>query len=469
MTSERQFDALLRSWLEESAPSGQPQGLLEAVVTATGHTRPRPAWLVRLLGEPMPETDRPGMNRFAPFGLVATAIVVMLLIGIALFVRLSPDVGPSPIPGPTHSATPDPNHTPDSTEQGAATWTATGNMIEARMDFTATRLPDGKVLVVGGDRGLNAVPRAMVTAELYDPASGTWTATGSLLTGRYRHSATLLPNGTVLVAGGNVGSSAELGNGCCLASAELYDPSTGTWTATGSMVDARVAHTATLLLDGTVLVAGGDSAHLDGTSPGAELYDPISRSWTATGAMIDSGSARFAHTATLLPNGKVLVVGGTSANAAPELYDPSSGSWSSLQCVVGIQFALGRCNDPVVWGAAVLLPNGKVLAIGAAGAMLYDPVTGSWTATAAMKAGELAQAAVLLLNGEVLVAGGSAELFDPRTGSWTVTVRPVGVRSWPTATLLVDGRVLVAGGFVGSFDLISLASAELFDPGRQPN
>jgi dipeptidyl aminopeptidase/acylaminoacyl peptidase len=106
MTSERQFDALLRSWLEESAPSGQPQGLLESVLTATGHTRPRSAWLVRLRGEPMPETGRPGMNRFALFGLAATAVVVAILIGVGLFLRLSPNVGPSPVPGPTHNETP---------------------------------------------------------------------------------------------------------------------------------------------------------------------------------------------------------------------------------------------------------------------------------------------------------------------------------------------------------------------------
>lgn len=108
MTSEREFDALLRSWFEESAPSGQPQGLLESVVTATAHTRPRPAWLVRLRGEPMPEIDHPGLNRFAPLALVATALVVALLIGIGLLVR-SPNVGPSPVPGPTHQATPEPS------------------------------------------------------------------------------------------------------------------------------------------------------------------------------------------------------------------------------------------------------------------------------------------------------------------------------------------------------------------------
>lgn len=106
MTTEREFEALLRSWFEESAPSAQPDRLLESVVTATAHTRPRPAWLVRLGGEPMPEPGRFGLNRFAPLGLAATALVVIVLIGVGLFLRLSPSIGPSPMPGPTHNETP---------------------------------------------------------------------------------------------------------------------------------------------------------------------------------------------------------------------------------------------------------------------------------------------------------------------------------------------------------------------------
>jgi hypothetical protein len=108
MTSERQFDALLRSWLEESAPSGQPQGLLESVLTATAHTRPSPAWLAGLRGKPMPKTGRTGLTRFAALALATTALVVALLIGIGLLVR-SPNVGPSPVPGPTHRSTPQPS------------------------------------------------------------------------------------------------------------------------------------------------------------------------------------------------------------------------------------------------------------------------------------------------------------------------------------------------------------------------
>jgi hypothetical protein len=111
MTSEREFNALLRAWFEESAPSGEPQGLLESVLTATAHTRPRPAWLVGLRGRPMPETGRPGLNRFAALALATTALVVAILIGVGMLVR-APNVGPSPVPGPTHSATPQPSTPP---------------------------------------------------------------------------------------------------------------------------------------------------------------------------------------------------------------------------------------------------------------------------------------------------------------------------------------------------------------------
>ncbi len=133
-----------------------------------------------------------------------------------------------------------------------------------------------------------------------DPASGTWTLTGSLNTARYLHTATLLPNGMVLVAGG-LDSNLN-----ALDSAELYDPASGTWTLTGSLNTARVAHTATLLPNGMVLVAGGFDTSLNALDS-AELYDPASGTWTVTGSL---NTARYYHTATLLSNGMVLVAGG---------------------------------------------------------------------------------------------------------------------------------------------------------------
>jgi N-acetylneuraminic acid mutarotase len=181
-------------------------------------------------------------------------------------------------------------------------WETTGSMVTARCACTATVLPDGKVLVAGGYNG--STPWTVyASAELYDPATGTWESTGSMSGSRAGHKAMLLPNGKVLVAGGY--------DGAYLTSAELYDPDTGTWTTTGSMAEGRVWHTMTLLPNGKVLVTGGENGSSTFSALTAELYDPAANgglgAWSATGSM---AQARSVHTATLLPDGKVLVAGG---------------------------------------------------------------------------------------------------------------------------------------------------------------
>ncbi len=348
--------------------------------------------------------------------------------------------------------------------QGAPfTFDTTASLNTARNFHTATLLPNGKVLVAGG---VDSSGNPSVSAELYDPASGTWTATGSLNTARYEPTATLLPNGKVLVAGG-------FGTSSYLTSAELYDPASGSWTATGSLNTARYQHTATLLPNGKVLVAGGyNGSYLTG----AELYDPASGTWTATGSL---NTARYEHTATLLPNGKVLVAGGSNGSAltSAELYDPASGSWT----------ATASLNTARFYHTTTLLPNGKVLVAGGfltSGALtsaeLYDPASGTWTATGSLNTGRYEHTATLLPNGKVLVGGGidssvnpsvSAELYDPASGTWTATASLNTARYIHTATLLPNGKVLVAGGKNSS----ALTSAELYDiglgfvrPGWQP-
>jgi len=209
-------------------------------------------------------------------------------------------------------------------DPASGTWSATGELPEPRHSHTATLLPDGKVLVVGG----LVVSARPPTSELYDPATGNWSPTGNPSTSRAQHTATLLPNGKVLVTGGDVVLAG--GAFATQASAELYDPATGTWTSAGNLVTPglRYQHTATLLPNGMVLVAGGTTS-VSTPLASAELYDPASNTWSATATL---STPRTTHTATLLPNGMVLVAGGISTQATithtAELYDPAAKKWS---------------------------------------------------------------------------------------------------------------------------------------------
>ncbi len=337
----------------------------------------------------------------------------------------------------------------NSDEPASGTWTVTGSLNTARYSHTATLLPNGMVLVAGGFG--SSLVDVSASAELYDPTGGTWTPTGSLNTARVLHTATLLPNGMVLVAGG-LDSSLDAS-----ASAELYDPASGTWTVTSSLNTARYYHTATLLPNGMVLVAGGQGALAI-----AELYDPASGTWTTTGSL---NTGREQHTATLLPNGMVLVAGGSNSRSA-ELYDPASGSWTTT----------GSLNTARQLHTATLLPNGNVLVAAGynsnngytfASAELYDLASGTWTPTGSLNTARVLHTATLLPNGMVLVAGGqgapaSAELYDPASGTWTITGSLTYGRYSHMATLLPDGMVLVAGGVVPGIDFV-LASAELYN------
>jgi N-acetylneuraminic acid mutarotase len=190
----------------------------------------------------------------------------------------------------------------------AGTWTRTGSLITARESHTATLLHNGTVLVAGGDNNVYAGGfqlGVLASAEIYDPSTSTWTPTGALRTARTIQTATLLSDGAVLAVGG-YGAQVLADAANVLASAELYDSTTGTWTSTGALETARVTHTATLLPNGTVLAVGGIYVTLTYTSS-AEIYDPVSRTWTSTGSL---ANARGGHAATLLGNGTVLVTGG---------------------------------------------------------------------------------------------------------------------------------------------------------------
>ncbi|MBI5739319.1 MAG: S8 family serine peptidase [Nitrospirae bacterium] len=327
-----------------------------------------------------------------------------------------------------------------------------GPMAAARSSFTATLLPDGKVLVAGGYAG-----DYLSSAEIYDPSTGTFSATGPMSSARAHHTATLLPDGKVLISGGTVfGDYGYIYR----ASAEIYDPSTGTFTATGSMGSARSYHTATLLPDGKVLIAGG--VNTSDYLSSAEIYDPSTGTFSATGPMV---KARFGHTATLLPNGKVFIAGGMTWYpnyiSQAEIYDPSAGTFTETGRM------LGRAEH-----SAILLSSGKVLVAGGdsrndpSSAEIYDPSTGTFTATGSMSFAREDHTATLLPDGRVLFAGGygngnylsSAELYDPSHGKFVPAGSMTVSRSNHTATLLTDGKVLIAGGAAGSYH----ASAETY-------
>ncbi|PLP99410.1 kelch repeat-containing protein [Cupriavidus pauculus] len=321
-------------------------------------------------------------------------------------------------------------------------WQPADAMNQGRARHTATLLIDGRVLVAGGNR-----KQALSSSELFDPSTNGWTRTDSLARSRQAHSATLLPDGRVLVAGGF-----GTGGGNALNSAELYDPATGGWSQTGSLGQQRDSHTATLLRDGRVLVAGGES---QGSSQGglasAELYDPATGTWTQTGSL---AQAREQHTATLLADGRVLVAGGEApggvALASAELYDPATGTWSPTG-------SMRQARDAY---AIARLTDGRVLAVGGfdgtqaiATAELYDLASGTWSTTGSLRKARDFHTATLLANGRVLVAGGTAgsdlfvsEVYDPATGSWSQVGSLEQMREQHTATLLADGRVVIAGG-----------------------
>ena len=342
------------------------------------------------------------------------------------------------------------------------TFTLTGSMSSGRSLQTATLLCDGRVLVCGG---VDALGVTLGTAEIYDPVSGAFSLTGSMGTARFAANATLLPDGRVLIAGGE--DSRHLST----ASAELFDPINGTFSTTGSLLTSRLNPTMTLLGNGAVLVTGGyEGSSVDGTPlNSAELYDPASGIFSLTGSM---DVARRNQTATMLTNGSVLIAGGYNGSYvnAPEIYNLGTGTFVPT----------GDMSVPRRYPTATLLPDGKVLVAGGytnsttgstlASSELYDPGTGNFTGTGSMTTPRGRQTGTLLRDGTVLIAGGynlvtplaSAELYDPVVGTFAAT-GSMNVARWRhTETLLQDGNVLIVGGADVGGNVGALASAEIY-------
>jgi hypothetical protein len=341
-------------------------------------------------------------------------------------------------------------------EAAQLNWTPSGSCYTARSEHTATLLPDGHVLVAGGFHGYEV----LASTELYDPVQGVFLAGPAMTSGRMNHTATLLRNGKVLVVGGQ--SQDEI-----LSDAQLYDPATNSWIATGCLHQARGYHTATLLKDGKVLVTGGSQfcsppGFAQGAPAGtsllsAELYDPSTGKWTGVESL---HIARYLHTATLLTDGRVLVTGGLGVRglsdvlSSAEIYDPRTEAWS----------VTSDLPSPLLNHSATLLHDGQVLIAGGkrtlvddqncATAELYNPVTGNWASTGGLPTTTNAHAATLLANGNVLVTGGANEtgtldlavLYVPASRKWTPQGRLTGRICLHTATLLQNGKILIAGG-----------------------
>ena len=332
-------------------------------------------------------------------------------------------------------------------------------LLVKRCHHTATLLPDGRVLVVGGaiavpNKSCSASP--LSSAELFDPVSSSWSLAAPMAVARYLHTATLLANGKVLVVGGGT-----TGN-VVVPSSELYDPATNSWATVATPISPRAAHTATLLASGNVLAAGGinDVAYL----ASAEIYNPISNAWTATPAL---STSRAQHSALLLPSSKVMIAGGDNSDfyfASTEIYDPATNTW-----VDGPDMA-----DYRVFHGATLLPDGRVLMVGGydgsylPGVEIYDATDGAWAATASMAVPRRFHISTLLSSGEVLVAGGAnsagvaqatAEIYDPTLASWRAAAPMLTARQHFAASLLTTGQVLVTGG-----QAFAAPTAELYDP-----
>ena len=319
----------------------------------------------------------------------------------------------------------------------AQTWTLTGNMHSYRTFHSTVLLNNGEVLVAGG-RGIGNYNQN--TAELYNPSTGTFTSTGNLNTGRVYQAAALLPNGQVLIAGGQDVVNTRIN---CLSSAELYNPATGTFTFTGSLNTARCFPTATLLNTGKVLI-------IDGTT--AELYDPSSGTFSFTGSLhvsrVQHTATLLPNGEVLVAGGAV----GTAYTASAELYNPATGTFTltgSLHTSRGEHTATLMNNGEVLvaGGITFIGPQYNLLA----SAEVYNPSTGKFTVTGSMNQFREQQVATLLPSGEVLEASGyatiTAELYNPSTGTFSFTAS-LNVERYQGAgiVLLPDGAVLVTGG-----------------------
>ena len=314
-------------------------------------------------------------------------------------------------------------------------------MLEPRSGHTATLLQDGRVLIAGGMRRNQDF---YSSAELYDPATRKFHATGAMAVARVGHAAVLLRSGKVLVVGGWVGRG-------CTDSAELYDPATGKFTTLSKMTGKRGRPSATVLGSGDVLITGGADHDAPGGIASAEIFLAASSKFEPVSPM---HYARIAQTATMLNDGRVLIVGGRgdTVTASAELYDPPTKRFIVTGSMLGARYK----------HSAGLLPDGRVLIAGGSNdrdwqgkmdsAEIYDSRAGRFSATSPLNDSrfKLPEEAAQLASGQILIAGGSkdVEVYDPATGKFLIAAGQMNdARHFMTETKLKDGSVLLAGGY----------------------
>lgn len=353
-------------------------------------------------------------------------------------------------------------------DQTLARWTLTGNINKSRGGHASTRLPDGRVLISGGLTAdipdISGIAH-LKSSEIYNPATGSWAFSGDLFLDHVYHTSTLLEGGEfpghVLVVGGEGRNF----NPVSPRTAERYNPVTGLWTQVADTIFPHIRHTATRLLDGRVLIAGGE---YENVSNKAEIYNANFDNWTETGEL---NSPRIEHTATLLGNGLVLVAGGRSSQAlnTGELFNPATGLWTMTP---NLNQARNKHTATLLADGRVLLAGGENQGAGAT-AEIYNPATGQWAPAGILVFARHSHTATLMDDGRVLVAGGisianggyltKVEIYDPATGQWSETAEMSESRGLHTAERLANGRVIVAGGDAAG---VTRLTSEVYTPGR---
>jgi hypothetical protein len=464
MNPNAHFERDLEQWLQTEAPASAPAGFHTAVMDRARTLRQRPGWTATF------PARRLGRGRGLTL-LAAAALLIVggaLAAGSGLL-RLPSVVPPVPEPSVIAVATASPDATFPSPSESAApsaspipvagpggVWIPIGSMVTPRSGHDAVRLLDGRVLVVGGSGG----EFDPATAELYDPVAGTWSATGSMLKPRAGFAPVVLLDGRVLVGDVLDGSNGKRD----LYGSELYDPATGTWAATGDLIGYG-GESAVVLPDGKVFATV--TAARRPLSRGA-MYDPATGTWTATAERNNKDNG-FGGSAILLSDGTVLVAGGYDATLGgdpsfaftdvAEVYDPATGSWTEIASM----------QEPSRADMATLLPDGRALVVGRYGSWeIYDAATRTWTAL--VPPTESGFPTALLSDGTVLMTDcPAAALFDPRTGSATTASNMLWCGD-PSFTLLLDGTVLLAGGSDCNGDgvCVSNGSAALYVPAGVP-